>query len=308
MANFKPMLAPQEDPLSHPDFFEELIFPVYGSPKIDGIRCIVKDSQCMSRSFKPLPSLQAQESFNVFEHADGELIEGNITDFGVYNRTQSHIMSRDKPGELSYHVFDFTHPDWLDVPFFKRYEALLEVYNDSWKRLAEERGVNLHIVKQTEITSLRDLLYFEEYILGQGYEGVMGKFVLGEYKCGRGTWKQQLIWKLKRFKDDEGLVVGFRPRLHNLNEAKIDALGYTERSSHRDNKVALEMVGMFEVLWEGQVLDVAPGNFNHDQLSAIWKDREKYLGKVITFRYMSHGVKDKPRHPRAKGFRDKLDL
>ena len=42
---FKPMLAPGEDPLSYPDYFDKLQYPLLGSPKFDGIRCIIKSNK-----------------------------------------------------------------------------------------------------------------------------------------------------------------------------------------------------------------------------------------------------------------------
>ena len=55
-------------------------------------------------------------------------------------------------------------------------------------------------------------------------------------------------------------------------------------------------------------LDIAPGNFNHVERKEIWTSQEEFIGKLLKFRYFNHGIKDKPRFPRAIGFRNLMDL
>ena len=106
---FRPLLSPQEDPLRYPDYFKKLRFPLMVSPKIDGIRGIVKNHTMLSRTGKLIPSYQVQEEFTYIDDLDGELVEGLPNTPDVYNRSQSHVMSMGKPGNIMYHVFDYTH-------------------------------------------------------------------------------------------------------------------------------------------------------------------------------------------------------
>ena len=71
------MLAPGNDPMSYPDYFKELKFPLLASPKYDGIRALPKNSVVMSRTFKPIPNTEIQENFSKFNDLDGELIVGS---------------------------------------------------------------------------------------------------------------------------------------------------------------------------------------------------------------------------------------
>ena len=99
---FKPLLSPREDPLSYPDYFKKLQYPYLCSPKIDGIRGIVDGNNIMrSRTWKPIPSIQVQEELTRIEFLDGELTAGNPWLPNIYNVTQSHVMSFDKPAGLS---------------------------------------------------------------------------------------------------------------------------------------------------------------------------------------------------------------
>jgi DNA ligase-1 len=296
---FKPILCPIDDPIKNKNFFNQLPFPAMVSPKIDGIRCIIKKGSAYSRTGKLLPSYQVQTEFTTVEHLDGELVEGNITDFDVYNRTQSHVTSDNKPGDLSYHIFDYTHPDWLDKPFYQRLEEAAYL-----SKIAK----NTYLVSHIEVDNLTELLEIEETFLSQGYEGIVIRNPVGRYKNGRATSREQLIYKLKRFMDDEAIITGFVEQMRNENFQERDELGYAKRSSAKDGLVPANTLGKFIVDYHGLELEVAPGNFNHKEREYIWRFRENYYGKFLKFRFFMHGIKDKPRFPRAVGFRTSLDM
>lgn len=304
---FKPMLAPREVPQSFPDYFKKLQYPLLVSPKLDGIRCVIKEGKCKSRTFKDIRSSQVQELFSGLDDYDGELIAGNPCDPDVYLRTDSHVMSFDKPHpEMAYHVFDFTDPGMLDLPFKDRFEILQEV-------VAGDGHLNVQIVPHTYVNNEEELLTKEEEFLEMGYEGVMLRNPFGKYKCGRATFRENLIYKLKRFEDDEGIIIGFEERQKNTNEQTRDDLGYAKRSKAQEGMVGANTLGKFIVDFHGVTIKVAPGKFKHDSLEYIWNNQEKFLGKPIKFRHFPHGVKDLPRHPRAneleaQGFRDLMDM
>jgi DNA ligase 1 len=292
---FRPLLAPREDPLSYPGYFRELRYPLLCSPKYDGIRCLTFDGTCYSRTMKPLPSLQVQEEFCHFHNFDGELLVGNPTDFGVYNRTQSHVMSADKPGEVKYYVFDYLAD--LAMPFLER--------NFEVESLCKGQENVVH-VPQTLIETESELLEYEYFCLAEGYEGIIMRDPHGHYKCNRGTFREGLIYKLKRFEDAEGVVVDFSEQMNNNNELETDERGYAKRSHVKENKEPGGMVGNFIVDYNGELLDVAPGSFTQEQKKEIWEHQDHYLGSIIKFRFMRHGMKNVPRFCRALGFRNDL--
>ena len=298
---FRPMLSPNDDPLKNKDYFKRLRYPLLCSPKYDGIRAIVKNFTVMSRTFKPLPSYQVQDEFNGFEHFDGEIIEGNPTDFDVYNRTQSYVMSEDKPGNLGYYVFDYTHPQWLDKPFYIRLEKALELIT----ALNDNRVKYIH---HQFIDNYDELIEYEQEILQQGFEGIMMRNPIGHYKNGRGTFNEGLIYKLKRFQDAEGVIIDFEERMINQNELEKDDLGYAKRSYKKEGMVPGNILGNFIVDYNGQHISVAPGCFTHDDLYRIWNNQSFYYKKLLKFRFFGHGIKDKPRFPRAVGFRSEIDV
>ena len=296
---FRPMLCASNNPMTYPKYFEELTFPKFASPKYDGIRAIVKNGVLMSRTFKPIPSLQCQEEFRMVDHIDGELLEGNVFDFGVYNRTQSHVMSEDKPGNISYVLFDYTHPDYINDPFYIRLDRLKEAIKDYDV---------YQLAPQEEVGTIDELLQCEEKWLELGAEGLILKCPISPYKQGRSTWRENAGIKLKREMQDEGIIIGYEERMINENEKKTNALGYSERSHHKDNKVPAGMIGKFLVDFNDEVISVAPGVFTHNELEEMYVNWYKYQGQILTFQHFPHGKKDAPRQARAKGIRHRSDM
>ena len=297
----RPLLAPQQDPSSYPNFFKELQYPLLVSPKLDGIRGIVQGGKVLSRTMKPLRSYQVQDRYADFRFCDGELIVGDPTDPDCYNLCQSHVMSFDKPHkDLRYYVFDYLRNPYL--PFYQR----LEEAENFVKSL---NGVDsVLFVNHSNVDNEDELLEYEEKCLQMGYEGIMMRDPLSAYKEGRATWREGIIYKLKRFTDTEARVVGFEERFINTNEQETDERGYAKRSKAQAGLVASGLLGKFLVQFNDEILSIAPGNFKHDQLKDIWLNQEKYLGKWLKFRYFSYGIKDLPRFPRAVGFRDEGDM
>jgi DNA ligase-1 len=241
--------------------------------------------------------MQVQEEFTSLGQLDGELICGNPTDPDVYNRTQSHVMSYDKPGEIRYYVFDYLRD--LNKPYEERYNDL-EVICD---RLPSE----YRFVKHEWVNDYDSLIKYETDVLSQGYEGIILRNPRSHYKQGRATYLENIIYKLKRFQEEEGVIVDFEQRMHNTNVQTVDAQGYSERSSSKAGLVPTNMVGKFIVKYDDWLLEVAPGSFTHSELESIWRDREAYIGKLLKFRFMLYGMKDKPRFSRAVGFRTEDD-
>ena len=298
---FRPLLSPQEDPLRYPDYFNKLQYPLMVSPKVDGIRGIVKNNCMLSRTGKMLPSYQVQTDFTYINDLDGELVAGPPNAANVYNLSQSHIMSRDKPGDIGYYVFDYTHPDWLHKPFYQRFEQLESIIMS-----LSEGGI--FIVGHEFVNNREELEEVEAEWLRSGYEGVMMRNPEAAYKNGRATFSQNIIYKLKRFVDAEAIIIGFVEGTTNDNPLEENELGYAKRSTSKENLIPADTLGTFVVDFNGLELNVAPGQLDHEQRKLIWDNQEDFIGKYLKFRYFAYGVKDKPRQPRAVDIRDPIDL
>ena len=120
---FKPMLAGEAD-------VEKLVYPVLGSPKLDGIRVIIKDRVVLSRSLKPIPNAYIQKLFGreEFEGFDGELTVGEPSAPNVMQTTMSGVMSADGTPDVRLHVFDLWHHP--EMPFEERLGWLFRYLSD----------------------------------------------------------------------------------------------------------------------------------------------------------------------------------
>lgn len=288
---FKPMLAVQAD-------LHQLKYPVLASPKLDGIRCIIRDGVVLSRSLKPIRNNYVQQLFGVpaLEGYDGELIVGSPTDEQCYLNTNSGVMSAD--GEPDVRLFAFDHIGEPDRPFDKRY---------AW--LAGHGHPKVELVPQHAVNSLDSLLEVEADYLEQGYEGLMLRHPHGTYKFGRSTLKEGILLKLKRFSDSEAEVIGFVEQMHNANEARKDALGHTERSTSREGLVPAGMLGALKVrdIHTGVEFEIGTG-FTREQRIDIFTQKDQYLGKLAKYQYFAGGSKERPRFPSFRGFRDREDM
>lgn len=290
MSIFKPMLACEAD-------LTKLKFPLLASPKLDGIRAIVRDGVVYSRSNKPIPNKFVQDRFKHLEHFDGELIVGEPTAHDVYRQTTSHVMAHDKHGfDVRFYVFD--HVQHLGKPYDIRIENLPVT--------GKPAGVITHT--QHVVGSLAELLTVEDIALNDGYEGLILRDPEAPYKMGRSTMKEGYLLKLKRFVDAEAEVIGFEERMANNNAATISELGRTKRSSHQAGKSGRGDLGALVCRTdEGVEFNVGTG-FNDSERAAIWADRDQFLGRLAKYKFFPVGVKEAPRHPVFLGWRDRSDL
>ena len=258
---FKPMLAYTVNET------EKLTFPLTVSVKLDGIRSISKGGQLLSRSLKAIPNEYCQQLFTGedFEGLDGELIVGKPNDPNVYQVTNSGVMSSKGEPDVYFYVFD-SLPLYDGEPFSERFERV---------KLAAQTLPRVKVVDQVKLHDHKELIDYENAILEEGYEGVMIRDPEGTYKFGRSTEKGKELGKLKRFEDAEALVWGYECLYKNGNEATTNELGYTERSSHKENLIPQDTLGRLLCRDKETDIEFAIGSgFTAAQRNALWKDKD----------------------------------
>ena len=278
---------------------------LYASPKIDGIRCIVQDGVPLTRSLKPVPNRFVQAWARVMgpyvNGCDGELVVGPPTGADVFRRTSSALMSHEGEPHFTFWVFDRFDPA-DDYGFETRLQLLKE---------KGQISIHVELVGHRKVMSHAAIEALDELYLAEGYEGLMLRNATSGYLQKRATLKSRALMKLKRFEDSEAVVVGVIERMHNANEAKTNALGRTERSSHKENMIPTGTMGALKVrdLKTGVEFEVGTGFSDADR--AWWWERS-YHGRVfehiIKYRYFPTGSKDKPRFPVFCGVRDVRDI
>jgi len=291
---FKPMLAVEYNP-------EKLAYPVFASPKIDGIRGSVVDGKLLSRSLKPIPNehVAALLSLPELEGFDGELVAGSPTSPSAMQEAMSLFMSRDKVLPFTWFVFDLHN---LDEPYTARY-----------KKLIERAMPKAHVVvlEQTLIYNERELAEYEAEQIAEGYEGVILRDPQGLYKYGRSTVNSGQLLKVKRFTDAEAVVIGFEEQMYNANLKVVNELGHGQRSTHMENLHGKGTLGALVVrdIATGVQFNVGTGlGLDIALRSHIWDNRPAHFGKIIKYKSFPFGVKIAPRHPVFLGFRSELDM
>lgn len=279
---------------------EQIKFPVFISTKLDGIRAVVIDSVVYSRSLKPIRNKYVQEMFGKPEYngMDGELVVGDIYAEDVFQKTTSGVMSAEGTPDVKFYVFDVCNKP--EETFIARRLIL----HSKTKNLSSES--NVLMLTQHYVETLVDLQQHLEDERIKGGEGLICRNPEGKYKYGRSTPKEQLSVKLKFFEQDEFEVIGFEERMHNTNEATTNELGYTERSSCKENLIPMNTLGSLVLKYEDTEFRCGTG-FSDVQRKEIWDNKESYLGKLASIRYMSVGSKDLPRVPSFIGWRDSDD-
>jgi DNA ligase-1 len=299
----KPMLAcPVED--------LEAYFAKHGTlaatNKIDGIRALMVDGQLVSRKFKAIPNEYIRTALSKVlpDGADGELVLGDN-----FQESTSAIMSHDgEPQGISFMWFDYLKDD-PSKPYMDRMKDMAE-YVQNHPELAA-CPIQIMLLLPTLVNSIEEFRAIEEAILAQGGEGVMLRTLDGPYKFGRSTAREGYLVKVKQFVDSEAKIVGFVEKMHNANEAELDAFGNTKRSKKKENLVPAGTLGTLQVVDIHSGVEFEIGVFKGltaPQLQDIWNNRSQYLGKIVNYTYQPAGVKEKPRIPSFRGFRHEDDV
>lgn len=294
----KPMLAATAKDLA------KLRYPLYASPKLDGVRGLVIGGKLHSRALKTIPNAFVASRFSKpsLEGLDGELILGSPTAKDVYRATQSACSSPDGEPDVKFYAFD-VHDSRL--PYEKRLMDLIT------RTAGDGMGTNVTVLSSKFIKNEAELLAEEQLCLGQGYEGLILRSPDGAYKFGRSTEIQQGMLKLKRFTDGEFLLLDVEEEMENTNVAGKNELGRTHRSSAKAGLVGKGRAGTLCVRETKTLVEFRIGTGLDDaDKERFWKHRKRLVRGGFVGKYKSFliGVKDKPRFPVYLGARDKWDI
>lgn len=315
MPEFKPMLAC--------DWHEsKLKFPLILQPKIDGVRSINREGRLVGRSLKQHGNTYTTRKFSegILHGLDGEMHLGdNIFDPDLCRKTSQALRTRVGEPGIIWTAFDLYTESTKDLVYFERHMNLLIMINN----LPETFKQCIQPVENIWVKSLEELLSIEDAWLEQGLEGAIIRDPYEKYKHGRCGKTHMGAWRIKRFIEEEALVIGIEEGMHNANEAKTNELGRTERSTHQENMIPNGLVGNLKCILLKDVVDpntgkllftkgteitVSPGNMNHEMRKYYFDNPHEILQKIIKFKLFPKGIKDKPRFPTFVTIRNENDL
>lgn len=281
---------------------DQLPIPCYVGVKYDGIRAIIVNGVVLSLTLKPIRNKAIQAKFGRPEYngLDGELVVGDIYAPDVFQKTTSVVMSYDKPiDDVSFYVFDdFSAPE-------EDYAVRKSVVGYKVGSYPQE---GLVLATATVMNTREDIQKLMDEQATLGGEGLIARGRSSKYKFGRSTMKEGFLYKMKFYKQEEFQVVGFTEQMHNANEAQINELGRTFRSSEMAGLVPKNTLGALVLkMQDGRLFNCGTG-FSDDLRQFLWNNREDYVGKWASVKFMATGIKDLPRHPVFHGFRHEDDL
>lgn len=311
----KPMLAS--------DWEEAKVrFPLIAQPKIDGVRALNMTGKLTGRSLKQFKNkhVTTQFSHSLLVGFDGEMAANSEVHPDLCRMTSSALGTIAGQPYILWWLFDYVASDTRDMGYTDRLVHLVQAV-DLVREQRPDLWNHLRLMPSKRCTTMEELIEYDTWLLLQGYEGTIVRDPEGGHKQGRSTVREGGLLRIKRFVEFEYTVHTIIEGEENLNEAQINELGQTFRSSHRENKVANGMVGAMlgnvtkDVVIDGAVLfaagqevRVGAGCLSHDQRREYFLRQDEFKSMVHKAKFFPKGIKDKPRFPTWQGFRMAEDM
>lgn len=259
-------------------------------PKLNGVRGAVQEGRLVSRQLKPIPNNYVRDLFSVSELSgvEGELVVGAFNDPNVFTNSTSGVMTEVGHPEVVLHCFDFYHPHWSFERRITHVHSLLREFDDD--RLV---AVPFYpVASDAEVDNLGSMF------VDQGYEGGVLRKAGLTYKEGRSTLKEAGFMRWVPWHRSEAVILSIQEGKVNQNESVRNALGYLEKSSHKDNKVGSGRAGSVTVkdLKTGIIFNMSvPGVALQEE---VWAQPGRFLQKLVKYKFKQPvKVGGKPRFP-----------
>ena len=243
-----------------PEDFPNIKYPVIGSAKLDGIRCLKVNGKMVSRNFKEIPNeFIAKELAKIVpEGFDGELLLRSITrpprtnpkkdpegfEKEVKEITKFNELAKKKPhlipfnyvssevmrfeGEPDYVFYAFDYVTDPLIPYQQRILNMQKaaVRSDQW----QQRVV---LVPTFIINNEEELSLAEQKCIDEGFEGLMIRDPNGQYYTPRYLAKKALGKRAdNRSNSKEGILL----KIKRFEDGEAKIIGYQEARSNQNEK------------------------------------------------------------------------
>jgi len=300
-----PMLAHTFEPATTAAKKNNIVFPCFVQPKLDGLRCIMYrdpvtgDLHCQSRTgsyFDTMDHIKTSLAPIFAKHPntifDGELYTTEIPFeelAGLIKKKKLTPTDKDRLRAIEYHIYDMIDTEAEAKTFEDRHATIRKIFaQNAASRMASPHAQApnsdhmphfIRLVPTTEAKTPADFrAQFSEFIEA-GYEGIMLRNKKGVYRC---NYRSHDLQKYKEFLEDEFPIVGFT------------------QGDGRDKGTIIWIC----VTKEGKEFSVRPrGSMEHRR--KLFQTGEKYVGKKLTIIYQELTEEGKPRFPVGKDVRDK---
>jgi DNA ligase-1 len=284
-----PMLAHTYEPLSSKNKKNDIVFPCYVQPKLDGLRCICYMApNGSSNDSKVVAQSRTGAYFESVEHICAELRPillqnpGLILDGELYTADMpfeelAGLIKRKKTSEadmarvqlVKYHIYDVV----VDGDYSERHDRIIGI-----KGSHSHSHAHLEVVHTQLIHNVNEFKQaFGEYVAA-GYEGIMLRNAHGLY---RQNYRSHDLQKYKEFVESEYPIVGFK------------------EADGRDKGTVIWVCATAECKQFG----VRPRG-TQEQRRQWFQDGPQYVGKLLTVIYQELSELNVPRFPVGKAIRD----
>ena len=258
----------------------------YIQPKLDGVRCIIRKDGAFSRNGKSFKNVEhiLKELKPLFDYAPELILDGELYNHELkedFNKIISLVRKtkritdedrRESQRLIQFHNYDIFNVNRQGLSYVERLDLMRHIqrkYNLLYMRAVSTQIVNNKV----------DLNLLNKINKKQGYEGSMVRNNM-PYEPGKRSWTLQ---KVKEWQDTEMTITWF-----------VEGKGKFENGLGK-------FVGLDEDLRE---VEVPWPSLTIEERKEVWKNKESYLGKVLTFEYFERTPAGAYRFPRAKGIRD----
>lgn len=269
-------------------------FPAFVQRKYDGIRCLayIKYGKVVieSRTGEPFEKFDLLKShieilfskMSSEEHEgfywDGELYTNDIPFneiSGLVRMTVKHAKPEDieKSNKIHYYIYDCINIKNLEMNCKERY-AFIDNYFKQFKK-GDTSVSMIHRIETEVVEEPADVKAKHDAYVGEGYEGIMIRDMNGYYEVDK---RSKYLQKYKEFNEAEFKIVGF----------------------HEENG---GLVIWDVILSNGKTCACAP-NASDTQRKEMFKNGEKYIGKMLTIYYFGEDADGRLRFPRGKAIRE----
>ena len=242
--------------------------PFYVQPKLDGVRLLVSKDGGISRTGKIIPGTEILgKGLSEGQYVDGEAFDPDLSFEDLTSTFKTD------PLKLKFHVFDF---------FDLKAEALARdkmTFEQRWEYVRDSiYNPHYEYVKTTLVKSKKDLHMVHKKHVEEGHEGTMIRDRFSVYEVGQ---RSNYLLKHKDFQTEEYEIVGAKTG-HGRDADAVVWVCKTQ-DGHQ-----------FTVRPEGTIV----------QREEDYKNREKFMGKMLTVRFQNLTAQNVPRFPVGVTVRD----
>ncbi len=270
----------------------KITFPAFVQRKYDGIRCLayMKDGKVVleSRTGEPfekfdLLRVQIETLFSKMStemrdgfYWDGELYTNDIPFneiSGLVRMTVKHAKPADieKANKIHYYIYDCININHLEMNCKERY-----AFMDTYFKFFKKGDITMVHRVETEVAEQpADVKSKHDAYVSDGYEGIMIRDMSGAYEVDK---RSKYLQKYKEFNENEFKIIGF----------------------HEENG---GLVIWDVILPNGKTCACAP-NASDAQRKEMFKNGDKYIGKMLTVYYFGEDADGRLRFPRGKAIRE----